>query len=68
MIISDKTNYPNLAQQFKNQGELAKLIHCSERTVRRSMSGNRKFDEWEINRIEEYTGLPRDWLLRRRKV
>ena len=66
MIISDKTNYPILARQFGTQAKLAKLLHCSERTVRRSMSGNRPFDEWEIKTIEEYTGLPRDYLLRRR--
>ncbi len=67
MICSDKTNYPNLAKLFKSQVELAELIHCSERTVRRSMSGKRPFDEWEIKRIEEYTGAPREWFLRRRK-
>lgn len=66
MIISEKTNYPVLAKQFTTQAKLAKLLHCSERTVRRSMSGDRPFDEWEISRIEEFTGIPREELLRRR--
>ena len=65
MIISDKTNYPILAAQFQSQAELAKLIYCSERTVRRSMSGNRPFKEWELEKIEEYTGIPREVFLRR---
>lgn len=65
MRITDKQNYPNLAKQFKNEKALAALIFRSTRTVRRSMSGKRPFEEYEIRRIEEYTGLPREYLLRR---
>ena len=59
-------NFPNLAKQFRNERELANLIFRSIRTVRRSMSGNRPFEEYEIRRIEEYTGLTREYLLARR--
>lgn len=64
MKSSSKHRYPNLVKQFKNEEELAKLIFRSPRTVRRSISGNRPFDEYEIKRIEEYTGLSRHYLLR----
>ena len=66
MQISEKTNYPILAAQFSTQAKLAQFLHWSERTVRRSMSGNRPFSEWEIRKLEEYTGIPREELLRRR--
>ena len=66
MNITRATVFPNLAKEFRTQRKLAELIHCSEKTVQRSMSGQRKFDEWEISRIEEYTGLKRDYLLARR--
>lgn len=59
-------NFPNLAKQFENRGEIAKLIFRSEKTVTRSLSGNRPFEEYEIRRIEEYTGLTREYLLARR--
>lgn len=65
MLVSDKTNYPILATQFTTQAKLAKVIFCSERTVRRSMSGKRPFKEWELQKIEEYTGLSREVLLAR---
>lgn len=64
MKVSSKYNFPNLARQFRNEDELAKCIFRSIRTVRRSMSGNRPFEEYEIRRIEEYTGLSREYLLR----
>ena len=65
MRITHKTKYPNLAKQFKNRDEIGKVIYKSGKTVQRSMSGNRPFDEYEIKRIEEYTGLDREFLLRR---
>ena len=68
MRITHKTKYPNLAKQFKNRGEIGKVIFKSGKTVQRSMSGDRPFDEFEITRIEEYTGLSRDFLLRSAKV
>ena len=66
MNQSRKYNFPNLAKQFKNRGEIAKLIFRSEKTVTRSLSGSRPFEEYEIRRIEEYTGLTREYLLARR--
>lgn len=66
MRRTKQQNFPFLANQFENEKELAGVIFRSVRTVRRSMSGNRPFEEYEIKRIEEYTGLPRDYLLRRR--
>lgn len=68
MRITHKTKYPNLAKQFKNRDEIGKVIFKSGKTVQRSMSGDRPFDEFEITRIEEYTGLSRDFLLRSAKV
>lgn len=65
MRVTDKQHFPNLAKQFKNEKELADLIFRSIRTVRRSMSGNRPFEEYEIRRIENYTGLSRHYLFRR---
>ena len=65
MRITSQQNYPNLAKQFESEKALAALIFRSTRTVRRSMSGKRPFDEYEIKRIEEYTGLSREYLLRR---
>lgn len=65
MRVTEKTNYPNLAKEFRNQLEIAELIHCSDRTVRRSMSGNRPFQEYEIRMFENYTGKSREYLLRR---
>lgn len=65
MRITVKTHYPNLAKQFRNQGEIGELIYRSAKTVQRSMSGNRPFEEYEIRRIEEYTGYSREYLLRR---
>ena len=66
MKITDKTNYPVLAEHFRSQTEMAKFLHWSERTIRRSMSGDRPFSAWEIRKLEEYTGIPREELLRRR--
>ena len=68
MRVTHKTKYPNLAKQFKNRDEIGKVIFRSGKTVQRSMSGNRPFDEYEIKRIEEYTGLSRDFLFRSAKV
>lgn len=68
MRVTHKTKYPNLAKQFKNRDEIGKVIFRSGKTVQRSMSGNRPFDEFEITRIEEYTGLSRDFLFRSAKV
>lgn len=68
MRITHKTKYPNLAKQFKNRDEIGKVIFKSGKTVQRSMSGDRPFDEFEITRLEEYTGLSRDFLLRSAKV
>lgn len=64
MRVTSKQHYPNLVKIFKNEDELAQLIFRSKRTVRRSMSGNRPFEEYEIRRIEEYTGLSREHLLK----
>ncbi len=64
MRVTEKTNFPILAKQFRNRRDIARLIHCSERTVGRSMSGNRPFEEYEIRKLEEYTGLPREYLFR----
>jgi len=66
MKITEQTNYPNLCKIFKSQVKLAEFLNCSERTVRRSMSGKRPFDEYEIRKMEEYTGAPRSWLLKKR--
>ena len=66
MNISAKHVYPNLTKQFTDRGELARLIFRSEKTVSRSLSGKRPFDEYEIRRMEEYTRLPRVYLLKRR--
>lgn len=68
MNITRATVFPNLAKEFKTQKKLAELIHCSEKTVQRSMTGLRQFDEWEKNRIEEYTGLTREYLFSRRRL
>lgn len=65
MRITHKTNYPNLAKQFRNRDEIGKLIFRSVKTVQRSLSGDRPFEEYEIRRIEEYTGCSREYLLRR---
>lgn len=66
MYRSKKHHYPNLAKVFKNRDEIAKVIFRSKQTVIRSLSGNRPFDEYEIRRMEEHTGLSRDYLLLRR--
>lgn len=66
MKITAQTNYPNLCGIFRSQAQLARFLKCSERTVRRSMSGKRPFDEYEIKKMEEYTGAPRTWLLKKR--
>lgn len=65
MKITRQMRYPNLAKQFRSIDEIAKLIYRSEKTVRRSLSGDRPFEQYEIGRIEEYTGLSREYLLRR---
>ena len=65
MKIHRQNVYPNLSRQFKNQGELAKVIFRTDRSVRRRLSGRVAFEEFEIQRIEEYTGLSREYLLRR---
>ena len=59
-------NFPNLAKQFRNRDELAKVLFCSHQTVTRSLSGKRPFSEYEIKRLENYTGLSREFLLKRR--
>ena len=66
MYLREQTVYPNIAKAFRTQKDLGKLLHCSEKTVQRSMLGKRAFDEWELNRMEEYTGLSREHLLARR--
>lgn len=67
MNRSRKHHYPNLAKEFKSRDEIAKLIYRSKQTVARSLSGDRPFDEYEIRRMEEYTGKSRDYLLLRRE-
>ena len=66
MRITVANIYPNLVKEFNTQFELSELIHCSERTVQRTLSGKREFDEWEMKTIEEYTGKSRDYLFKRR--
>ena len=66
MRITVADIYPNLVKEFNTQFELSELIHCSERTVQRTMTGKREFDEWEMKTIEEYTGKSRDYLFKRR--
>ena len=65
MRVTSKTKFPILAEQFRNMNELANLMRCSERTARRSVSGNRPFKEYELRDIENYLGLPREYFLRR---
>ena len=67
MNRSRKHHYPNLAKEFKSRDEIARLIYRSKQTVARSLSGNRPFDEYEIGRMEEYTGKSREYLLLRRE-
>lgn len=64
MRITPKTKFPNLVKQFRSREEISKLIFRSEKTVQRSLSGDRPFEEYEIKRIEDYTGLSREFLLR----
>lgn len=66
MRITVANIYPNLVKEFQTQADLAELIHCSEKTVQRTLSGKREFDEWEMKTIEEYTGKSRDYLFKRR--
>lgn len=67
MQRSQKHHYPNLCKEFKSRDEIAKLIFRSKQTVARSLSGNRPFEEYEIRRMEEYTGKSREYLLLRRE-
>lgn len=64
MKLTKQMRYPNLAKEFKNEKEIATLLYCSERTVRRSISGDRPFELSEIRRLEEFTGRSRAYLLR----
>jgi len=66
MKVTEKTIYPYLAKQFRNYAEIADLIFCSERTVGRRMTGRLPFKEIEIRAIEEYTGISRKELFKRR--
>lgn len=66
MNRSSRHNYPNLAKCFINREEIAKVIFRSEKTVMRSLTGKRPFEEYEIRRMEEYTGKSREYLLLRR--
>lgn len=68
MRMTSTNIYPNLAKEFQTQLKLAKLIHVSEKTVQRTMRGEREFDEWETKTIEDFTGLPRDYLFKRRRT
>ena len=51
MRITPKTKFPNLVKQFRSREEISKLIFRSEKTVQRSLSGDRPFEEYEIKRI-----------------
>ena len=45
MRMTSTIIYPNLAKEFQTQLKLSKLIHVSEKTVQRTMRGEREFDE-----------------------
>ena len=64
MKITPQTKYPNLAACFTTQLELASVLNCCERTVRRSMTGKRRWEEYDIKTIENYTGLSREYLFK----
>ena len=66
MQRSKKHHYPNLDKCFVSREEIAQVIFRSIKTVTRSLSGKRPFDEYEIRRMEEYTGKSREYLLLRR--
>lgn len=68
MRMTSTIIYPNLAKEFQTQLKLSKLIHVSEKTVQRTMRGEREFDDWEMKTIEDFTGLPRDYLFKRRRT